>query len=283
MSFRFFAQTENSMWRAVAEFILRFRALLICLLIAVTIFLGWQASQVKLSYEFSKAIPTDNPKYIAYQQFQKKFGEDGNLLVIGVQTNEFFKDSFFNDYARLANEMKRQYGVIDVISVPNSIFLAKNDTTEKLQTVPVFKRKELSQQEIDSSADHFLKLSFYKGLLYNPDSKSWLMGVSINNSILNSSRRIVVVKKIIDLANDFGKKHGIEMHMSGLPLIRTLLADRVQKEMKFFLIGSVILSAIILFLFFIIILPQREYILLIEAEVAKIAKYLLAKIAKIGN
>jgi Predicted exporters of the RND superfamily len=238
------------MWRIVAEFILRFRVLLICLLTAVTIFLGWQASQVKLSYEFSKAIPTDNPKYIAYQQFQKKFGEDGNLLVIGIQTNDFFKDSFFNDYARLVGQMKKLNGVVEVISVPGSIFLAKNDSTEKLQTVPVFKKGELSQEEIDSSAEHFLRLPFYKGLLYNPESKSWLMGVSIDNSILNSARRIVVVKKIIALANAFGKKHGIEMHMSGLPLIRTLLADRVQKEMKFFLIGSVLLSAIILFLFF---------------------------------
>src|SRR6478672_13948186 len=102
MSFRFFAQTENSMWRAVAEFILRFRALLICLLTAVTIFLGWQASQVKLSYEFSKAIPTDNPKYLVYQEFRKKYGDDGNLLVIGVQIPSLFQQNIFNDYLSLA-------------------------------------------------------------------------------------------------------------------------------------------------------------------------------------
>ena len=177
------------MWRFVAEFILRFRALLICLLAAVTIFLGWQASQVKLSYEFSKAIPTDNAKYIAYQQFQKKFGEDGNLLVIGVQSNYFFKDSFFNDYAKLASELKNLKGVVDVISVPGSIFLARSETNERLKTVPVFKKTTLSQHEIDSSAELFLRLPFYKGLLYNPESKAWLMGISINTSILNSAQQ----------------------------------------------------------------------------------------------
>ena len=39
----------------------------------------YYATQVKLSYEFTRAIPTDNPKYQEYQSFLKKFGGDGNM------------------------------------------------------------------------------------------------------------------------------------------------------------------------------------------------------------
>src|SRR5436309_12174324 len=126
------------MWKAIAEFILRFRVALIVLLLLITGILAWQASQVKLSYEFSKAIPTDNPKYIAYQNFQKKFGEDGNLLVIGIQTKDFFSANLFNSYTRLVHNLKRVHGVTDVISVPTSINLVRNPNSEKLQTVAVF-------------------------------------------------------------------------------------------------------------------------------------------------
>jgi predicted RND superfamily exporter protein len=94
------------MWKAVGEGVLRYRIFFLVLLVAATIFMGWQASQVKLSYEFSKAIPTDNPKYIAYQNFKKQFGEDGNLLVIGVQTDQFFRQAFFNDYRKLQQDIK---------------------------------------------------------------------------------------------------------------------------------------------------------------------------------
>src|SRR5215218_8524715 len=89
------------MWKKLGESVLRNRFLLLALLAAATVFMGWQASKVQLSYEFVKAIPTDHPKYIAYQEFKKKFGEDGNLLVIGIQTNNLFQEALFNDYATL--------------------------------------------------------------------------------------------------------------------------------------------------------------------------------------
>src|SRR5690349_6616099 len=108
------------MWRSLARFILKYGFYLLAVLLAITIFLGWQASQVKLSYEFSRAIPTDNPKYQDYQAFRKQFGEDGNLLVIGIQTKDLFNQSVFNDYTALARKLKTSTGVADVISVPSA-------------------------------------------------------------------------------------------------------------------------------------------------------------------
>jgi predicted RND superfamily exporter protein len=72
-------------------------------------------SKVELSYEFTRAIPLDNPKYQAYQAFRQKFGEDGNMMVIAVQTDQFFKAGFFNNYAGLVREMKRIPFVEDVL------------------------------------------------------------------------------------------------------------------------------------------------------------------------
>lgn len=238
------------MWRSIALRILKYSYWWLALVLGITAFLGWQASKVKLSYEFSKAIPTDNPKYIVYQQFQKKFGEDGNLLVIGVQTKDLFRQDIFTDYVNLAQTLRKSQGVTGVIGVPEAINLVRDEQTEKLRVMPVFPASISTQAQIDSSRDVFLSLPFYKGLLYNPDSATWLLGVSINNEILNSPRRTAAVAAVVKLANDFGARHHLDMHLSGLPLIRTILADRIQKEMKFFLVGSVLLSALILLLFF---------------------------------
>jgi len=57
--------------------------------------MAYRASRVKLSYDFTRTVPTDNPKYLAYQEFRQKFGEDGNLLVIGVQTDKLFQKAVF--------------------------------------------------------------------------------------------------------------------------------------------------------------------------------------------
>ena len=44
---------------------------------------------------------------IAYREFKKKFGEDGNLLVIGVETKDFFSERFFNQYENLYLNLKK--------------------------------------------------------------------------------------------------------------------------------------------------------------------------------
>ena len=46
--------------------------ILLLLMAAVVIYAAFQASKVELSYEYTRAIPTDNPKYQAYQNFLKK-------------------------------------------------------------------------------------------------------------------------------------------------------------------------------------------------------------------
>ena len=69
------------MWRSLAKFVIKNRFVLLAFLLLSTAALGYFASKVKLSYEFSKAIPTDNPKYVDYLNFKNKFGDDGNLLV----------------------------------------------------------------------------------------------------------------------------------------------------------------------------------------------------------
>src|ERR1700752_2715809 len=109
------------MWHSIAAFIIKYRVILLILLLADTGIMGYFATQVKLSYEFTSAVPTDNPKYIEYQNFRKQFGEDGNLMVIGVQTNDFFTPEFFNDYAVLVKQVSKVNSVENVLSIPGAI------------------------------------------------------------------------------------------------------------------------------------------------------------------
>lgn len=212
--------------------------------------MAWQAGKVSLGYEFAKAIPTDNPKYRAYQAFKQKFGEDGNLLVVGIQTPEFFSEKNFTRYTTLVKDIKKLPGVEDIISVPTAVTLIKNAATEKLKAELIFPDQVPDQAVLDSLKGVFLNLPFYRGLLYNPSTNAWLMGVRINKGVLSSKERVAVVKGITDKIDAFEKETTITTHVSGLPLIRTQIASRIAAEMKWFLWMSVLLSAIILLLFF---------------------------------
>ncbi|MBL0336340.1 MAG: MMPL family transporter [Chitinophagaceae bacterium] len=238
------------MWQRLGRFILQYRVILLVVLAAMTGFMAYHASHVQLSYDFSRAIPIDNPKYKEYQEFKKKFGEDGNLLVLGIKTDKLFDAGLFNDYARLQNDLKKQYGVEDVIGVPGSMNLVKDSVSEKLKADTIFPNRELTQEEINTGKAVFLNLPFYRYLLYNPDSSVWMMGVRIRKDLMASKARIGIVHSIDKIADKFGAKYNLVVHKSGLPQIRTELTERSVKEMRGFIIASVILSAFILLVFF---------------------------------
>jgi uncharacterized protein len=238
------------MWKSIAGFVLKFRVILLSVLALSVCFMAYHASKVEMSYDFNRAIPVDNPKYLAYQHFRKTFGEDGNLLVIGVQTGRFFEKDIFNDYITLNRSIKNIKGVDQVLSIPDAITLVKNDSTEKLTANPIFKTHYDSGDSLLADRNRFLNLLFYRQLLYNPATGTYLSAININKTVLNSKNRTAVVEAVLREADAFGKAHTLQMHYSGLPLIRTNLATKVSTEMKWFLAGFVVLSALILLLFF---------------------------------
>ena len=238
------------MWLRLGKFVLRFRAPFLLLLLAVSLVMGFYAGKVKLSYEFSKAIPTDNPKYKDYIAFKQKFGDDGNLLVAGIQTDSLFNLSFFNAYKDLLLQLKRIDHVEDVLGIPSAVNLIKDSVTQKLVAQKIFPDSIVTQDELNLAADKFYNLPFYRSLLYNPDLKAYLIAVRINKNVLNSAKRTKVINEISNTIKLFEEKTKTDVHISGLPLIRTIIADRIQNEMKYFLFGSLLLSTLILLLFF---------------------------------
>jgi predicted RND superfamily exporter protein len=179
------------MWHRIAGFIIKFRIALLSVLLVITVFMGWNARKVEISYEFTRAIPVDNPKYKEYQDFRNQFGEDGNMMVIAVQTDKFFDPAFFSDYTALVHKIESVHvdatkAVTNVLSIPGAFVLTKDTATGKAKTVALVPVGE--GYNADSVRNTFYNLPFYKGFLYNPTTHAYLMAVKIDKRILNSKR-----------------------------------------------------------------------------------------------
>jgi uncharacterized protein len=238
------------MWASIAKIILQNRITWIVLIAVSTLFMGYQGSRIELSYELSRVLPANDPTEVAYQHFRQQFGQDGSVMVIGWQDDRLFQLNQFQGWHRLTNEIKGLEGIKDVLSMANVYNVVRNDSLSRFDFEPVMKSPPTSQAELDSLKDQLLALPFYDGLLYNSKTGATLMAVTFDQKTINSRSRIAIVRQIREKADAFAQAYGADLHYSGMPFIRTEVMKKVSGEMKLFMGLAILVTGIILWVFF---------------------------------
>ncbi len=238
------------MWGKFSESILKYRLFYIALIFIITAFMGYNAKDVELSFAGSKILPLSDPEYIAYNKFKKKFGEDGTMMVLGLQTENIFQKDLYNSWSNLGDSIRKIDGIVNVLSVAHAFELKKDTVKRSFVLQPIHRSTVNTQEQCDSIRNVFLNLPFYEGLIYNKDSSSTLMAVSFDSLTLNSKKRAGVLKEILVHVDRFEKEQNVTLAKSGLPYIRSVIANLVSGEFKLFLILALAITAIILLLFF---------------------------------
>ena len=238
------------MLELLARFILRQRILLLIVLLSVTAFLAYRATFVRLSYESARILPVTDSAYNEYLKFKEKFGEDGTVMVIGFQDDRLWHQPVFADWYDLTNEIKKIEGIQEVVSVARAFRVIRNDSLHKLDFKPLLDSRPVSQNQVDSLRKELSSLPFYDGLIYNDTSNATVMAITFDPKKINTKGRIEIVGQIKEMSERFAKENNIALHYSGLPYIRTAVSQKILSEMKMFLFLALLVTALILFIFF---------------------------------
>ena len=243
------------MWATIARLILRNRIPIIAVLLVITAILGYLASKAEISYEAPRLLPQHDSTALQYKEFKERFGQDGSVMVIGISDSTLYTLKNFNSWFDLGNTLKKVNGVKAVVSVARLQTIFRNDALGKFENVPVLHDKPSIQLSIDSTRKRINNLTFYNGIIYNDTAHSTLMAITFDNRFLNTKDRLQIVDNITAEVNKFVAATGIKVHYSGMPYIRTAVARKIQNEMTLFMVLAIMVTAIILLLFFRSILP----------------------------
>lgn len=238
------------MWIKLSRFILRYRIALLVSLILLTGLMAYQASKVELEYTYAVVLPETDSSFKAYTEFKKTFGEENNLLVMGVQDEKFFTVEKINDWNSLIDSLQRIEGVDSVLSVTQAIALDKDTTARRFKVRKIFAHHYTTQAEVDSAVKEFKSIPIYNNLIYNDTSHVYMLAATIAKEKINSKERIKLVDSIETYTRHFGEKHQVEFHYSGLPYTRTRIAEMIKKELNMFVALAMLITAIILYIFF---------------------------------
>ena len=237
-------------WKKLADIILKSRLLILFNVLLFCGFMGFKASKVHLAYNAGKILPVTDSAYIRFIQFRKMFGEDGTAIVLGIKTPNLFQKDLFNAWYQLGNRLQKIQGVTAVVSQANIYKLHKDTLQRRFFLSPLINQPVATQHTADSIKQQVYGLPFYSGLILSADKQATSMVVSLNPQYINSKLRTQVIGSVLKEAKQFEDNNHVAVHISGQPYIRTVISDLVSHEFVQFLGLSLLITAIILIIFY---------------------------------
>jgi predicted RND superfamily exporter protein len=235
------------MWAVIARTILRYRAVFVWLILAFTYFMYQQSANVRLSYEMARLLPPDSETQLDYNYFVDKFGESDNLMLIGVDIDSFFVFQKFSHWQNFSESLKTIDGVNNVFSIVDAVNLKKNEKEKKFESYKIFELVK-NQSDLDKSFEKYKKLPFYNDRFIN--NKAAVLILNLDDKFIGSSKRKELISSITSLGNLYSKESTNKIYYSGLPYLRTTNSEMIRNEVKLFIILAMLVTAIILFIFF---------------------------------
>ncbi|MCF8464097.1 MAG: MMPL family transporter [Flavobacteriales bacterium] len=238
------------MWQTVARIILKNRIAILVIIGLITILMGYKATSVKIRYDFAALLPMTDSTLINYKAFKQKFGEDGDVLVIGIENEHLFRKDVFDAWFDLGEEMRQLEGVEQVVSAARCYHLVRNDSLKRFDFKLLSEGKPATQAELDSLKDEIVKLKFYDKLMWDEESHISVMAITMNAKVLDSKKRVALTDRIIATGQKYEGRLGSKLRYSGMPYIRSILAKVVADEMVLFILYAILVTGFIMLLFF---------------------------------
>ena len=240
-------------WEFIAGIVLRNRITISAIILLITFFLVLQWKNVGMTYNEANLLPKNHIANKQYQQFLNTFGEEGNLVVIGIKDSTFFTPKAYAAWNELMTNLKKHKEVELVISLNDLKKLQKNDAKEKFEFVPFIDQKQTVNPGYLSEIKRqlFHDLPFYEGLIFNKESGSIRSAIYINKEIVNTPiRKEFILKVLVPEVAKFEKTTNIDLKVSGMPYIRTINTENMKGEIGLFIGAALLITSLIFFLFF---------------------------------
>jgi len=239
-------------WGAVARLILRNRIGIILVVAAATYFFGQQWDKMRFTYTEANLLPDEHEVNLKYNAFLETFGEEGNLIVLGVKDSSLFSVEKLNAWNALASSFKSYDEVETVVAISDLQKLIKNNTTKQFDLEPFIVDSISSVAQLETLQKQlFEQYPFYDNFLFNKDSKTIRSAIYLEKAIVNTSaRKEFITSVLIPSIENFEAKYELDVRISGMPYIRTLNSQNIIDEIGTFITAALLVTSLIFFFFF---------------------------------
>ena len=239
-------------WEVVARLILRNKIGILLAIILATFFFSSQWKHMRFTYTEANLLPDDHEVNVIYNDFLEVFGEEGNLIVLGVKDSSLFSVEKLNAWNQLSKDFRSFDEVETVISINDLQKLVKNNKDERFDLVPFISDSISSLEQIESLQNElFERYPFYDNFLFNKKTKTIRTAIYLKKEIVNTPvRKEFIMETLDETIRSFELKNDLDVRISGMPYIRTLNSQNIVDEIGLFIGLALGVTSLIFFLFF---------------------------------
>ena len=243
---------STGFWNALARLILRNRVAILVLIGLFTALMVSQWGKMRFSYTEANLLPDDHFVNLDYNRFLEIFGEEGNLIVLGVKDSRLFSVENLNAWNRFSKSFENNPNVETIVTLQDLKKLVKNKRKQQFDFIPFIKDSLKTTEELEAVTSALLNdFPFYDNILFNKESNAIRSVLLLDKSIVNSpARKSFIVDNLIPKVQAFEKQYGLDVRVSGMPYARTLNSQNIIDEIEVFLIAAIIITSLIFFFFF---------------------------------
>ncbi|MEE2616460.1 MAG: MMPL family transporter [Bacteroidota bacterium] len=242
----------GGLWESIARIILNNRILIIISLILTTYFFSTHWHKIKFTYTEANLLPDNHEENLKYNSFTSKFGEEGNLIVIGVKDSLLFTLENLNAWNKLSNSFRELPEVETVIAFGDLQKLIKDKDERQFYIEPFIEDSINSNIELKNLKDElFFKSPFYDKFLINTETKSVRSAINLKTSIVNTVKREEFINKVLlPRVHAFEEAYNLDVRISGMPYVRTKYSETIKAELGEFVLLAIFVTSLIFFFFF---------------------------------
>ncbi|MCX7551616.1 efflux RND transporter permease subunit [Xanthomarina sp. F2636L] len=239
-------------WDVIARIILRNKIAILLAIVLVTILFSTQWKNMRFTYTEANLLPDDHEVNLVYYDFLKIFGEEGNLIVLGVKDSSLFTVENINAWNKFSESFKNLDEIEAVVSIKDLQKLIKDTESERFKLEPFITDSIHSLTQLDTlQQDLFEKYPFYDNFLFNKNTKTIRSAIYLKKEIVNTAaRKDFVFDHLMPKVDAFEVATGLDVRVSGMPYVRTLNAQNIVDEIGTFIGLALTVTSLIFFFFF---------------------------------
>ena len=238
----------------VEQFIFRHRRFVVAFFTLVTLFLLFQASQLKMDAAFTKNIPLNHEYMQTYTKHAKDFGGANSIMVaVRAKDGNVFSESFFNDLKQVHDQLYFIPG-IDRTSV-KSLYSPSTRFTEVVEDGfaggPVIPADFVADTRGLDIVKSNVEKAGIVGRLVSNDYSSAMVSAKLLDFNPETGERLETLVFAEQLENDLRGKllnDNIDIHIIGFAKMAGDVAEGAKGVVLFFIV-ALLITAIMVYLF----------------------------------